>query len=234
MTNFRMHIYTFIRIYPGKIDYWRSKLDMKTILIPASAPEMLSIAQKILRQGGLVALPTDTVYGLGALAFDGDAVGKIYTAKGRSNEKAIPILVGDPSDLEKVTSNVPRMAMILAEHFWPGALTLVVPKHPSIPVAVTSMPSVGVRVPNHPVTRSILRTAGPMAVTSANLSGGEDAATAREVLEQLDGRINLIIDAGPVGFGLASTVVSCLGTEPVILREGPITIHQINAALGIL
>jgi L-threonylcarbamoyladenylate synthase len=206
---------------------------MKTLVLSATDPETLPLALKILRSGGLLALPTDTVYGLGALAFDGEAVNKIYIAKGRSNEKAIPILLGDPDDLEKVTLQVSQLARTLAGHFWPGPLTLVVPKHPFIPDAVSATSSVGVRVPNHPVTRKLLRAAGPIAVTSANLSGRENPATAQDVLTQLDGRIDLIIDAGQVGNGLASTVVDCLGAQPVLLRAGPITLEQIMKALAV-
>ena len=204
---------------------------MKTIVMCATDQETLPRAIEILHSGGLVALPTDTVYGLGALAFNEEAVKSIYTAKGRTSEKAIPILVGDPVDLEKVSLNVPQMALTLAGYFWPGPLTLVVPKNPLIPDAVSTTSSVGVRIPDHPVTRSILRAAGPMAVTSANLSGQENPATAQDVLAQLDGRIDLIIDAGPVGEGLASTVVNCMGPEPVILREGSISMEQIKKAL---
>jgi L-threonylcarbamoyladenylate synthase len=206
---------------------------MKTLVMSASHQETLPRTIEILQHGGLVALPTDTVYGLGALAFDGQAVKRIYIAKGRTYEKAIPILVGDPADLEKVSVNVPEMAMTLAVHFWPGSLTLVVPKNPLIPDAVSSTLSVGVRIPDHPVTRRILRAAGPMAVTSANLSGRESPGNAQDVLAQLDGRIDLIIDAGPVGEGLASTVVNCLGLEPILLREGPISMEQIRKALGL-
>jgi L-threonylcarbamoyladenylate synthase len=215
------------------IEFWKSGHRMKTTVIPASSPEMLSRVLEILNNGGLIALPTDTVYGLGAMAFDGPTVKSIYTVKGRSNEKAIPILIGDPADLEKVSAEVPTMAQTLAQHFWPGPLTLVVPKNPYIPDAVSRSHSVGVRVPNHPVTREILNAAGPLAVTSANLSGRKNPKNAQEVLEQLNGRIPLIVDAGEVGEGLASTVVNCLGIEPVVLREGPISLDQIKKVLGI-
>jgi L-threonylcarbamoyladenylate synthase len=205
---------------------------MKTLILPATHPETLPRALEILRSGGLVALPTDTVYGLGALAFDEEAVKKIYIAKGRSIEKAIPILVGDPGDLEIVTLDLSQYAMALARIFWPGPLTLVVPKHPSIPTVVSATSSVGVRIPDQSVSRSLLRMSGPLAVTSANLSGRESPANAREVLAQLDGRIDLVIDAGQVGQGLASTVLDCLGAEPVILREGPVTYEMIKNALA--
>jgi L-threonylcarbamoyladenylate synthase len=206
-------------------------MKLKTEIISVSDPGMLIRAVEVLNSGGLVAMPTDTVYGLGALAFDPDAVDKIYIAKGRSREKAIPILIGDLDDIEKVTVNLPLMARLLAEHFWPGPLTLIVPRGPSIPEAVSTTSGVGVRIPDHPVTRRILRAAGPVAVTSANLAGYEDPSNAQEVLEQLDGRISLIIDAGQVGDGLASTVVNCLGSEPVIIRKGPISLEEITEVL---
>ncbi|MDP3186009.1 MAG: L-threonylcarbamoyladenylate synthase [Anaerolineales bacterium] len=204
---------------------------MKTEVLLAQAPSTLPRALAILRGGGLVAFPTDTVYGVGALAFDAAAVEKIYEAKGRSTEKAIPILLGDTADLEKVTAQVSEMALRLAGRFWPGPLTLVVPKHPSIPDALSPLPTVGVRVPDHPVARALLRAAGPMAVTSANLSGQASPSTAEEVLVQLVGRIALIIDGGKTPDGVPSTVVNCAGAEPQILREGPITLAQIKAIL---
>ncbi|MFH1907671.1 MAG: L-threonylcarbamoyladenylate synthase [Chloroflexota bacterium] len=194
---------------------------MKTEVLSAQAPSTLPRALAILRGGGLVAFPTDTVYGVGALAFDAAAIEKIYEAKGRSTEKAIPILLGDTADLEKVTAQVSEMALRLAGRFWPGPLTLVVPKHPSLPEAVSTAPTVGVRVPDHPVARALLRAAGPMAVTSANLSGQASPCTAEEVLVQLVGRIALIIDGGKTPDGVPSTVVNCAGAEPQVLREGP-------------
>ena len=204
---------------------------MKTEVLSAQAPSALPRALAILRRGGLVAFPTDTVYGVGALAFDAAAIEKIYEAKGRSTEKAIPILLGDTADLEKVTAQVSEMALRLAGRFWPGPLTLVVPKHPSLPEAVSTAPTVGVRVPDHPVARALLRAAGPMAVTSANLSGQASPCTAEEVLVQLVGRIALIIDGGKTPDGVPSTVVNCAGAEPQVLREGPITLAQIKAIL---
>jgi L-threonylcarbamoyladenylate synthase len=189
-------------------------------------------ALDVLRAGGLVAFPTDTVYGVGALAFDAEAVESIYVAKNRPVEKAIPILIGGPEDLDKVTTEVPPIAAKLAARFWPGPLTLVVPKHPSLPDVVSAMPTVGVRVPDHSVARSLLTAAGPMAVTSANISRGESPKTAQEVSRQLNGRIPLILDGGETPGGFPSTVVNCLGTEPVILREGPVTLKDIQLVLA--
>jgi L-threonylcarbamoyladenylate synthase len=205
---------------------------MDTLILPANHPNAMIQALQILQSGGLVAFPTDTVYGVGALAFDAAAIEKIYAAKGRSTEKAIPILFGDAADLEQVTAQVSEMALRLATRFWPGPLTLVVPKHPSLPEAVSTAPTVGVRVPDHPVARALLRAAGPMAVTSANLSGQASPCTAQEVCNQLGGRIPLILDGGGTPGGVPSTVVNCLGAEPQVLREGPITLAQIQAVLA--
>ncbi|MFL7871968.1 MAG: L-threonylcarbamoyladenylate synthase [Anaerolineales bacterium] len=205
---------------------------METIILPASDPDAIAHALEVLQAGGLVAFPTDTVYGVGALAFDAPAVESIYTAKNRPVEKAIPILLGGPEDLVKVTADIPSIAAKLAARFWPGALTLVVPKHPKLPDVVSSTPTVGVRVPDHPVARALLRAAGPMAVTSANISGEASLKTAEDVNRQLNGRIPLILDGGETPGGVPSTVVNCLGTEPVILREGPITMKDIRFVLA--
>ena len=204
---------------------------METIILPAKSHDAIPHALDILKRGGLVAFPTDTVYGVGALAFDGKAVESIYAAKDRPVEKAIPILIGGMEDLERVTEKTPVMAAKLATHFWPGPLTLVVPKHPNLPDVVSAYPTVGVRVPDHPIARALLTTAGPMAVTSANISGSTNPKTAQDVSRQLNGRIPLILDGGETPGGVPSTVVNCLGTDPEILREGPITMEDIQAVL---
>jgi L-threonylcarbamoyladenylate synthase len=206
---------------------------MNTLILPVSSPDAIPRALEILRGGGLVAFPTDTVYGVGALAFNAAAVESIYAAKNRPNEKAIPVLLGGADDLAKVTSSIPPMALTLAARFWPGPLTLVVPKHPDLPEAVSAMATVGVRVPDHPVARRLLQASGPMAVTSANLSGHASPSTAEEVFEQLSGRITLILDGGRTPGGVPSTVVDCAGAEPKILREGPVTWDEIARALGL-
>jgi len=205
---------------------------VNTEILPASSLATLPRALEILRRGGLVAFPTDTVYGVGALAFDAAAVESIYTAKGRPEEKAIPILIGEAEDLSKVASEVPAMAARLAARFWPGPLTLVVPKHSTLPQAVSALPTVGVRLPDHPVARALLIAAGPMAVTSANRSGQFSPATAQEVLSQLGGRIGLILDGGKTPGGIPSTVVDCTGEEPRIIREGPVSAGEIYRVWG--
>ncbi len=205
---------------------------MQTERLSAHHPEALSRALLTLQSGMLVAFPTDTVYGLGALAFDAHAIESIYAVKDRPAEKAIPILIGDIHDLDKVTLSLPPLAAKLAARFWPGALTLVVPKNPALPDIVSAAPTVGVRVPNHPVARALLKAAGPMAVTSANLSGQPSPTTAEEVMRQLNGRIPLVLDGGETPGGLSSTVVDCLGPEPVILRVGPISWEEIAFVLA--
>ena len=205
---------------------------MNTIILPADDKDAIPHALETLTHGGLVAFPTDTVYGVGALAFDGNTVKCIYPAKDRPVEKAIPILIGGAEDLEKVSVDIPPIAVKLAAHFWPGALTLIVPKHPNLPDVISAGPTVGVRVPDHPVARTLLTAAGPMAVTSANISGQASPKTAGDVSRQLNGRIPLILDGGETPGGVPSTVVDCTGVEPVILREGPVTMKDIQEILA--
>ena len=196
---------------------------MKTEIISIDHPDALQRALEFLRAGELVAFPTDTVYGLGTLAFNAAGAVKIYQAKQRPPEKAIPILLGDADQLDQVAVTVPEMARKLAHHFWPGALTLILPKNPAIPEAVSALGTVGVRIPNHNFARELLRAAGPMAVSSANLSGRESPVTAEEAYAQLNGSLPLVMDGGRAPGGMSSTVVDCTGRELVILRSGPIT-----------
>lgn len=206
-------------------------LEMETELVRADVAGVLDRALGILRAGGLVAFPTDTVYGLGALAFDGEAVEGIYTAKGRAVEKAIPILLADAADLELIADEVPPLARRLGEAFWPGPITLIVKKNRRLPSAVSRAATVGVRVPDHRVARQLLQAAGPMAVTSANASGLPSLSTAKDVLAELNGRVPLILDGGRTLGGVPSTVVDCTRAEPIILREGPISLEDILGAL---
>jgi L-threonylcarbamoyladenylate synthase len=204
---------------------------MKTEILPATSSGAITQAIKILHMAGLVAFPTDTVYGVGALAFDGKAVQSIYAAKDRPIEKAIPVLMGDMKDLDKIAMDIPSIAWKLASRFWPGPLTILVPKKPILPEAVSITSTIGVRVPDHEIARALLRAAGPMAVTSANVSGRASPTTAEEVFAQLSGRIELIIDGGKTPGGMPSTLVDCTGNEIRILREGPITEAALRSAL---
>lgn len=201
---------------------------MKTEIIPATEIEK---ALAVLRNGGIVAFPTDTVYGVGALAFDNLAIESIYAAKRRPIEKAIPVLIGAVEDFDKVAIDVPKMAYIFAERFWPGALTCVVPKNEALPPAISATATVAVRIPNHRAALNLLRTAGPMAVTSANISGQPSPITAQEVYEQLQGRIPLILDGGKTPGGIASTLIDCTGATPTLLREGPISLEVLLSVL---
>jgi L-threonylcarbamoyladenylate synthase len=204
---------------------------MRTDILPATSSSATLRALEVLRLGGLVAFPTDTVYGIGALGFNGKAVQSIYAAKDRPIEKAIPILIGEMADMDQVAMGVPERAYLLARRFWPGPLTILVPKRPDLPEAVSATSTIGVRVPDHEIARALLRAAGPLAVTSANLSGHPSPTTAQEVFAQLGGRIELIINGGKTPGGTPSTLVDCLGDEIRILREGPITEKELLAAL---
>ena len=201
---------------------------MKTEILPASE---IQAALEILNSGGLVAFPTDTVYGLGALAFNDDAIKSIYAAKDRPIEKAIPILIADVDDLTLVADSIPESARILAARFFPGALTLVVPKKDSLPASISAAATVAVRIPDNDDARALLRAAGPMAVTSANISGAESPSTAQEVYAQLGGRIPLILDGGKTRGGVPSTLVDCSKETLEILREGPIALDELLKAL---
>lgn len=202
---------------------------MKTEILSATEIQQ---ALEILKSGGILAFPTDTVYGLGSLAFDNNAIESIYTAKSRPIEKAIPVLIADIDDLNLVADEVPQMARIFASRFWPGPLTCIVPKKQTLPLAISATSTVAVRIPDHVDARALLRVTGPMAVTSANISGQPSPATAQEVYEQLNGRIPLILDGGKTPGGVPSTLVDCTGESPVILREGPITLDQLLSAIA--
>lgn len=204
---------------------------MNTEVLPADSPMAMTSALKVLLSGGLVAFPTDTVYGVGALAFDETAVESIYTAKERPVEKAIPVLVADPEDLTRVAEEIPIFAARLIARFWPGPLTVLVPKKSSLPDIVSATSTVGVRVPDHEAARALLRLAGPMAVTSANRSGQPSPVTAQEVLAQLGGRISLVLDGGRTPGGIPSTLVDCSGNKIQVLREGPISKEQLLSTI---
>jgi L-threonylcarbamoyladenylate synthase len=201
---------------------------MKTELLSADHPVALHHTMDVLRHGGLVAFPTDTVYGLASLPFQEKYVERLFAAKGRNSNRAIAILVGKVEDLSQITSDMSSTAMGLATKFWPGPLTLVVPKNPNLPDVLSQNDTVGVRMPDHPVALALLRAIGPLAVTSANRSGMDNTNSADEVMSQLGGRIHLVLDGGRAPGGVPSTVVNCIGPELVILRPGPISLEMMN------
>lgn len=204
---------------------------MKTELLSADHPIALQHTVDVLRHGGLVAFPTDTVYGLASLPFQAEYVERLFAAKGRNSSRAIAILVGKLEDLPLVTSKMGKKAQLLAKYCWPGPLTLVVSKNARLPDVLSQTTFVGVRMPDHPVALALLDATGPLAVTSANRSGMENASTAQEVMEQLEGRIHLILDGGRVPGGVPSTVVDCTKPELVILREGPLSMEAMQRVL---
>lgn len=203
---------------------------MRTLILPADHPEAIDRAVSVLRQGGLVAFPTDTVYGVGAHAFDPQAVAQLYEVKKRSRSKAIPLLLADVASLPLVAEPIPPLAERLAKRFWPGPLTLVLPRRTVVPDMITAGGhSVAVRVPDHPVARALIAALGaPLATTSANRSGEPSPATAGEVMAQLGGRIDLILDGGACPGGVSSTVLDVTASPPVVLRPGPVSAEEIE------
>ncbi len=190
----------------------------------------------ILKQGGLVAYPTDTVYGLGAYAYLNGAVKRIYDVKERPQDMPFPLLVADENMLADVAAELSPLAWLLIKKFLPGALTLVVNKSVTVPrITGNKGSTIAVRIPDHPVPIALIRgIQAPMTGTSANLSGGPSPLMAEEVKEQLGDRIDLVIDGGKCPGGKESTVVDVTREKPVILREGAISAEEIEGVCGIL
>jgi L-threonylcarbamoyladenylate synthase len=188
---------------------------------------------KIIREGGLVAFPTETVYGLGANGLDGEAVRRIFEAKGRPGDNPLILHVAKKNDVKKLWTQIPARAMALMDTFWPGPLTLVFNRSSAVPDEVTaSLPTVAVRMPDHKTALALIREAGvPIAAPSANTSGRPSPTTAQHVRDDMEGKIDLIIDGGPCRYGLESTVLSLVG-EPTILRPGAVTKEMLEAAWG--
>lgn len=208
----------------------------RVLSIDPSHPDdgVLAEAAAVLRGGGLVAFPTETVYGLGANALDPVAVARIYSAKGRPPYNPIITHVASVDQARTLVTAWPQDADRLAAAFWPGPLTLVLPRHPRVPEIVTAGgPAVAVRLPAHPVARQLIEAAGlPIAAPSANRSSGVSPTTAEHVAKSLGARVDLILDAGPTEVGIESTVLDLTGDRPVLLRPGPIGPAELAALLG--
>jgi L-threonylcarbamoyladenylate synthase len=186
---------------------------------------------KILQMGGVIAFPTDTVYGLGADAFNPTAVERIYEIKNRPKHRQFPLLIADVEQMTTLAEPIPEIAWFLARRFWPGALTLVLLKTDSGPDYLASEPTIAVRIPNHPVCLTLIQRLGnPIIGTSANISGQPSALTAEEVEQQLGGKIDFVINGGKCPGGKESTVVDVTREPPVILRQGIIPSHEIDKA----
>jgi L-threonylcarbamoyladenylate synthase len=193
--------------------------------------KLVERAIRILKNGGIVAFPTDTIYGLGANAFDEDAVLRIYEAKVRPRNFALTLLLADTSQIKLVAENIPKMAWKLAEKFMPGALTIVLNKSMAVSNMITGEGNtVAVRIPNHPVPIALVKGLGaPITGTSANISGGNNPLTAEDVFKQLRYRVDMIIDGGRCPIGVSSTVLDLTTNPPKIIREGAISRDQLKS-----
>ena len=194
----------------------------------------IEAALAILRSGGLVAYPTDTLYGLGADALNEPAVERVFEAKGRPQGMPLPILIGEQEQLSSVVETVPDAAWKFAEAFWPGGLTLVLPVGPNVPALVTARGwKVAVRLPDHPIPRELaLQLGKPITGTSANRSGEAEATSVDEVRNQLGDAVDMILEGGPAPTGRSSTVVDITGEHPRVLRQGTVSIEDLQHVYG--
>lgn len=206
---------------------------MKTQVLPVTQ-ESIALAAKLLTQGELVALPTETVYGIAADARNGEAVHKIFEAKGRPQDNPLIVHICGMDMLDGIVSEVPERTKKLAAAFWPGPLTMVMPRGPEVSeVTCAGLDTVGVRMPSHPVVQAVIKASGvAFAAPSANLSGKPSPTNAQDTLADMDGRLPLILDGGESAVGVESTVVSVTGEHPMLLRPGYITKEQMEAVLG--
>lgn len=211
---------------------------IKTEIIHVGNENAQRRAVEVLNSGGLVAFPTDTVYGLAALPWDADALAHLHEAKQRRPDKPIPLLLSDADQLDRVATfprHFRRQTRQLITRFWPGGLTLVLLKAEIVSSLVSRSHTVGVRVPDLLLARTIIQSAGGvLAVTSANISGQLSPITAQEVEEQLGGRIDLILDGGPSLGGIPSSVLDCTVSPPLLLRHGAVTEAALRAAIGLI
>ncbi len=206
---------------------------MKTLFLDNNEPNIRT-AGKILRDGGLVAIPTETVYGLAANALDGAAVARIFAAKGRPMDNPLIVHIQDLSELDSLVAYVPQAVYDLAGRFWPGPLTIILPKSDLIPDEVSAgLDTVAIRMPSHPAARAVIRAAGvPLAAPSANTSGKPSPTTAAHVRDDMDGKIDAILDGGPCEVGVESTVLTLCAPVPRILRPGRVTPEELEEVLG--
>ncbi len=207
---------------------------MTGLIRPASEKGVVLEAATILRRGGLVVFPTDTVYGVGAYAFLPEAIEAIYCAKLRPRDKAIPLLLSQAAEINSVARNIPDIAWAIAERFWPGGLTLVLWKAPHLPdILCAGGESIALRVPDHPIALALITAlGGPLAATSANLSGEAPATTAEEAAAALGERVAMILDGGKAAMGVASTVLDLTASPPRVLRQGAIAAHVLAGFLA--
>jgi len=208
----------------------------KYIKIDPRVPELqkIRLAARILARGGVVAFPTETVYGLGANALDSRAVRRIFYAKGRPADNPLIVHIASFRDIHALVAYLPPRTTLLMRHFWPGPLTLILPRSEFIPNIVTAgLDTVGIRMPSHPVAQALIRAAHlPIAAPSANISGRPSPTTGQHVLKDMGGRIDAVVDAGPAIVGVESTVLDLTAPTPTILRPGGVTYESLQAVLG--
>jgi len=205
---------------------------MKTRYLRAGQPSAVVETAAWLRRGLPVVFPTDTVYGVGVMPFDETAIERLYALKGRPASKGIPILLADAADLATVARAIPPTAQTLIERFWPGPLTLIVPRMPGLPDAISPNDTIAVRIPDHELARALIREAGgAVATSSANLTDQEPARTGEAALVTLNGLVAVVLDDGPAPGARPSTIVDCTTPRPVVLREGPLSAADLG--LGI-
>ena len=201
-------------------------------ILPIEHPRALERSLAIVNRERTIIFPTDTVYGLGAAAFSQRGINYLYEIKGRSQEKAIAILIGNLDQLPAIVMDLPPSAEKLTRKFWPGALTLVVNKNPDLPENLSPLPTIGIRMPRHEFALLLLRLCGPLATTSANLSGKPEGKSVIDVMDQLGDRSDLILDGGSPSGGIPSTVVDCTSSPIKILRKGTISEEEIFTEIG--
>ncbi len=202
---------------------------MQTIIQSINDPSALKTAHLWLMNSHPIAFPTDTIYGIGCLYHDTSAINRIYQIKERSPQKALAVLIGSIEHMKLLSSGIPDPVYRLAEKFWPGALTLILPIKSGLPDNLSPYPTIGIRMPDHPVLQRFINTVGPLANSSANISGGSNPTTAQQVSMDLNGKIPFILDGGPTQSSLASTVVDCTKQPLQIIREGAIKAADIFA-----
>ncbi len=212
----------------------KGSIFVNTILFTENTKENIEKAAEIIRRGGLLGIPTETVYGLGANALNADACRRIYEAKGRPQDNPLIIHVPDASWLSRYCEKVPESAYRLAEAFWPGPLTMILPKKEIVPYRTTGgLETVGVRCPNHPVTLAVIAAADvPIAAPSGNTSGRPSPTSAADMLEDMDGKIDGIFDGGPCGVGVESTIIDLTCQPPRLLRAGGLPLEELERVLG--
>ncbi len=204
-----------------------------TQILPTTSPKAIKLARRLLREGEVVAFPTDTIYGVGAIAFERFAVRQIFDLKHRPPDKALPVFITQVYDLNLVACNVPNRAWSLLQELWPGALTVVLPKVAALPNDVTAgAATVAVRIPDHPTSLELVMQAGrPLAVTSANLSGRPTPTTAQGVAQQLGSDLPLVLDGGPSPSSQPSTIIDLSVSPPRLLRQGALELSTLREFL---